>query len=176
MSANSLRLKKAIATFAVIVAFAFTLVASVTAKAATEADLWGSWKLLGATSKDAKTGEVGYAYGGPHPTGSIMYGKDHRMIVLITFDNRIKPQSVDAATPEQRVQLFNSMIAYAGTYAIVGNAVEHYVDSSWNENRTGTTLVRYYTLEGDTLVLTTAPYVDFEGKTVIITLTFQKNK
>jgi hypothetical protein len=149
------------------------LIASAT-QAATEQDLWGSWKLVSASHKDVATGEVSDAYGGPHPTGYINYGKDHRMIVMISFDNRVKPASVDGATPEQRIQLFNSMLAYAGTYSIVGNSIEHHVDASWNENRTGTTLIRDFAFDGDKLVLTTRPYMNFDGKTIIVTLLWQK--
>src|SRR5487761_2208274 len=106
-----------------IVVMLLAMLVSVAAQAVTEQDLWGSWKLVNASRKDVTTGEVSDAYGGPHPTGFISYGKDHRMIVLITFDNRIKPERVDTATPEQRAQLFNSMLAYAGTYSITGNSV-----------------------------------------------------
>ena len=47
------------------------------------------------------------------------------------------------------------MVAYAGTYRIEGDKVLHRVDISWNQAWTGTTVERFYKVEGDTLTITT---------------------
>jgi hypothetical protein len=39
------------------------------------------------------------AYGGRHPNGTIMYGRDGRFLVLITFDGRAKPDGSAAGRP-----------------------------------------------------------------------------
>jgi Lipocalin-like domain len=54
------------------------------------------------------------------------------------------------------IELFKSMSAYAGTYAIDGNKITHHVDASWNEAWTGTQQARFFKLENGTLTLTTA--------------------
>jgi hypothetical protein len=33
----------------------------------TEQDLWGTWRLVGASSKDVSSGEVTHAFGGAQP-------------------------------------------------------------------------------------------------------------
>ena len=48
------------------------------------------------------------------------------------------------------------MFAYAGTYTADGDKVIHHVDISWNQSWTGTDLVRFYKLDGNTLTITTA--------------------
>ena len=48
------------------------------------------------------------------------------------------------------------MFAYAGTYTADGEKVVHHVDVSWNQSWTGTDLVRFYKLDGNTLTITTA--------------------
>ena len=64
------------------------------------------------------------------------------------------------------------MIAYAGTYTVESGKVVHHVDISWNERFTGTDLVRFYKLAGDTLTITTAPSKSVidgkESRTVLV--------
>ena len=64
------------------------------------------------------------------------------------------------------------MSAYAGTYTLEGDKVTHQVDTSWNEAWTGTAVVRFYKLEGNTLTITTAPYKSTDdardGRTVAV--------
>ena len=59
-------------------------------------------------------------------------------------------------TDEEKVKLLGSMFAYAETYMADGEKVVHHVDISWNQSWTGTDLVRFYKLNGNTLTITTA--------------------
>ena len=43
-----------------------------------------------------------------------------------------------AAANDERVTLYDTMFAYAGTYSIETDKVVHHVDISWNETWTGT--------------------------------------
>ena len=72
------------------------------------------------------------------------------------YGNRPNPRDADP-TDEEKLKLQGSMIAYAGTYTVNGEAVFYHVDISWNQSWTGTHQVRFYKLDGDTLTLTTAP-------------------
>jgi hypothetical protein len=56
-------------------------------------EIWGTYRLITATNKILDTGDVVSAFG-EHPKGYIIYGKDGRMLVLITYDGRIKPPDV----------------------------------------------------------------------------------
>jgi hypothetical protein len=83
----------------------------------------------------------------------------------------VKPLAANT-TDEERVKLHQTMFAYAGTYTLDGDKVTHHVDISWNEAWTGTDVVRFYKLEGNTLTITTAPSksgIDGrEGRTLVV--------
>ena len=141
-----------------------------------EHDLVGTWKLVSAFMKNAENGEVSEAYGGPNPTGFLSYGSDHRMMAMAAYDRRIKPERVDQTTPEQRDKLFQTYFAYAGTYSVSGDSVQHHIEASWNETWTGTTVTRDIKFQDGKLILTTRPQLRPNGKTFVITLTWEKIK
>jgi hypothetical protein len=94
---------------------------------------------------------------GKHPKGMIMYGNDGRMLVVITWDGRPKPENTSTLTDHQRIQLFRTMQAYGGTFTFHGDRIEHHVDLSWDEIRAGTTVVRDVKRNGDELTYVTRP-------------------
>ena len=55
----------------------------------------------------------------------------------------------------ERVALYDTMFAYAGTYSVGGDKVIHRVDISWNEVWTDTDQIRSFEVNGNTLTLTT---------------------
>ena len=143
-------------------------------------DLFGTWKLVSMQRTITATGEiVDLNPAGNPPFGFLMYGNDGRMLVLNLTSGRPKPNSLDAITDEQRVQLFRTMVAYGGTYTTDGHSVvSHHVDISWNECWTGTTQVRSVTREGERLVYTTtspAPGV-LDGKLGTVRLVWERVK
>jgi hypothetical protein len=159
----------------IIFAIVAVLVSSA-ASAISEQQLWGTWKLVSATKRDVNSGETADAYGGQHPNGFISYAKDHRMMAMAAYDNRFKPARVDQTTAEQRDQLYRSFWGYAGTYELKGNSIEHHIETSWNETWTGVTVTRDVAYDGKKLILTTGPQLNLEGKTIVITLTWEKVK
>ena len=54
-------------------------------------EIWGTYKLISSTDKYLDTGDTVNSFG-EHPKGYITYGKEGRMLVLITYDGRKKPQ------------------------------------------------------------------------------------
>ena len=141
-----------------------------------EKDLWGTWKLISAYSREVESGAVTDAYG-PHPTAFITYGPDHRMMAMAEYGDRLKVGDRGKATAEQRAALFKTFWAYAGTYTFNGSTIEHHVDTSWNATWTGTTVIRDVAQDGNHIVLTTRPQVRFsDGKMNVITLTWEKVK
>jgi Lipocalin-like domain len=50
---------------------------------------------------------------------------------------------------DEKLTLFNSMPAYAGTYTLDHEKAVHHVDASWNQAWTGTDQVRFYKLDGN---------------------------
>ena len=153
----------------------FILIFSVGPIAAQEV-LEGTWKLVSSTRTNTTTGATTDSFG-PNPLGYIMYGKDGRMMVLITRSDRPKPDSTDKITDEQRSRLFSSMLAYSGTYKFDGETIEHHIDGSWNQVWTGTTQIRNVKKDGDRLIYTTQPGPSpIDGSMGFATLVWEKVK
>ena len=150
------------------------LAASLIARPATAAtrELAGTYQLISSSTKHLDTGEV---VPDENAKGSIMYGADGRMLVLITYGDRPRAESSAKLTDEQRVGLFRTMLAYGGTYEFDGKTMTHHVDICSDEVRCGTTLVRDVTVDGDRLIYTTRPQPSpLDGKTIVITLVWKK--
>jgi hypothetical protein len=142
---------------------------------ADDGPLVGTWRLKQFVREVAGSGER-YDQLGPHPEGVISYSKDGRMSVLLLAGDRVKP-SGDIPSDEEKLALYKTMIAYAGTYTVDGGKVVHHVDLSWNGARAGTDQVRFYVLEGDTLTIRTAPNKSpIDGREGVGILVFEKVK
>jgi hypothetical protein len=129
------------------------VVASKTAPAAGN-PLFGTWKLESMVYEATASGQRSWPYG-DLPDGYLSYSPDGRMHAIGVAEDRPKPRDL-VPTDEENVKLQGSMFAYAGTYTADGEKVVHHVDISWNQSWTGTDLVRFYKLEGNTLTITTA--------------------
>ena len=115
----------------------------------------GTWKLESYVTQDLTTGQKTPLFG-LHPSGYLSYGADCRMSAILIKEGR-KPPSTFVPTNAERIDLYNGFIAYAGTYRIEGDTVSHLVDASWNQSWTGTTQVRTFKIDGNTLSITTLP-------------------
>lgn len=141
---------------------------------AAEYELPGTYELVSSSTKFLDTGEV---VRDQNPKGFITYGVDGRMLVLITYSGRPKPESSAKMTDEQRIGLFRTMLAYGGTYAFDGKTIEHHVDICWDEVRCGMTVVRDVARDGDRLTYTARPQPSpFNGRMSVVTLVWQKLK
>lgn len=94
------------------------------------AALLGTWRMLSWKRKFVASGEVTDAMGAD-PIGYICYHADGRMMALVV--NRQRP-ALRGATPadDEKIALFDSMLAYAGSYTLEDGRVIHHVDASWN--------------------------------------------
>jgi hypothetical protein len=140
-------------------------------------DIWGTYKLISSTDKYLDTGNIVNSFG-EHPKGYITYGKEGRMMVLVTYDGRKTPQDRLKTSIEERDALYRSMFAYGGTYSYSGNRIEHHIDISASETQNGTTLIRYVTTDGDRLIYATEPFPTLNeetlGKMIVRTLIWEK--
>ena len=130
----------------------------------------GTWKLQSYVREVSATGQRHNQFG-DRPDGFLGYSPDGRMYAIFTRHDRITPRDT-VPTDEEGVQLIGSIVAYAGTYGVGEGSVVHHIDISWNQAWTGTHQVRYFSLEGDTLTITTAPYKSYldgvEGRSILI--------
>jgi hypothetical protein len=114
--------------------------------------LLGTWKLKSHVLTTAG-GERSTPYG-ENPTGYLSYLADGRMQVIGIAKGRITPAG-PTPSDDERVALYDTMFAYAGTYSVEAGRVIHHVDISWNEVWTGTDQTRLFEVNGNTLTLTT---------------------
>ena len=126
--------------------------------------LIGTWRLKSFVREITGTGERSDSLGA-HPHGYLNYSRDGHMSVITVAAERIKPRGA-VPNDSERAQLYNSMVAYAGTFSLGDNVVVHHIDTSWNQAWTGTDQVRYFVLDGDTLTITTAPYKSYRDGTM----------
>jgi 3-carboxy-cis,cis-muconate cycloisomerase len=130
----------------------------------------GTWKLRSYEREEIATGRRHDQFGAK-PDGYLGYAPDGRMYAMFIRQDRITPRDV-VPTEEEGVLLLGSMVAYAGTYTLGDRRVIHHIDISWNQGWTGTDQVRYFELDGDTLTITTAPYLSHqdgkEGRSILV--------
>ncbi|GAU85494.1 lipocalin-like domain-containing protein [Bosea sp. BIWAKO-01] len=139
---------------------------------ATAEALLGTWKMISWTRELVATGAVTDAMGSD-PVGYISYQPDGRMMALVLDRNRVKPVG-SAPSPEEKIDLFDSMLAYAAAYTLEDDKVTHHVDAAWNPTWQ-IDLIRPYTLVGDRLVISGAPGHDpATGEAVIYRMEFRK--
>jgi hypothetical protein len=136
------------------------------------ADLIGSWRLVSVRAPDEGAGND--APFGSSPRGVLTYGADGRMSVIITHGGRgsLSGDFVASST-DQRAEAFATWFAYAGRYTLTGDEVRHHVEVSTVENWVTTDLVRQVNLEGDRLILHTAP-MPIDGKIQVTELIWER--
>src|SRR5689334_15369561 len=89
---------------------------------------------------------------GAHPKGFLILTPEGRSMVLTTAEHR-RPGGDDAT----RAALHRSMLAYSGSYRVEGDDFITAVDVSWNEEWNGTEQRRHFRIEGDHLLIDSAP-------------------
>jgi hypothetical protein len=135
--------------------------------------LLGTWKMTSWKKQSVATGEMTDALG-PDPQGFITYTGDGRVSVIVVPKNRAAPAALPPSDAE-KVRLFDSMFAYAGTFTLDDEKVVHHLDTTWNQAWSGTDQVRFYKLAGNKLSIHGAPAPDpFTGQDVIHRVEFEK--
>ena len=144
------------------------------ATAAEENPLLGTWKLKSFVREVAATGER-YNQMGEHPDGYLSYAADGRMFVFFVSDEQLRPRA--EPTDEERIKLHKAMLAYGGTYKLSPGRVVNHIDIEWDGRRLGTDQIRFYTIEGDKLVIKTEPNKSpIDGLEGVGVLTFERIK
>lgn len=135
--------------------------------------LVGTWKLVSSTRKDAESGEEAHTFGS-RPTGFLNYSADGRVMVIMVGENP-KPPAGPVPTETEMIAWFKRTLAYAGRYTVEGPQVTHHVEASSDPWRTGTRLVRSFSLDGKVLTLTAAPSRYWmDGRLGILTIVWEK--
>jgi hypothetical protein len=135
--------------------------------------LLGTWKMVSWTVEDLLTGERCDPLG-PEPCGYIAYTPDARVTVVVVASRRACPAEL-VPTSEEKIALYDSMFAYAGTFAFDGKKVVHHIDASWNEAWRGTQQVRFCKLQERMLTYVSAPARSpMTGRDCVHTVLFER--
>ena len=132
-------------TFSWRVALLLALAATRSSFADDRPGVVGTWEVVSLEAVSPATGEREPARG-EHPSGYTIFTPEGRMSVLITNDGRKAPN-----TDQDRAALFQSMVAYTGTYRIEGDKWTTKVDVAANPALLGTEQERSFQLRGDQL-------------------------
>ncbi|MBB3319023.1 hypothetical protein FHT76_006382 [Rhizobium sp. BK176] len=125
------------------------------------------------TRRAVATGMVTNAMG-PDPVGYLSYHPDGRVMAVVVSRERPAIKG-EVPTDAEKVALFDSMLAYAGTYTFENGRVVHHVDASWNPAWGVSDLIRPFSIDGNRLKISGAPGVDPKtGEEVVYELEFRK--
>jgi Lipocalin-like domain len=133
-------------------------------------DLVGTWRLVSWQSHRSD-GTTVAPFGGAPATGLIVYSADGFVSATLMQVDRAslgRPVRTSAdvaeAAGEEVEAAFKGYMAYCGTYSVGddGRTVTHHLECALYPDWVGTDLVRFGTLEGGRLVLTTPP-VEVDG-------------
>jgi hypothetical protein len=150
------------------------VVGPATARAAEDNPLLGTWMLKSFVREVAGTGER-YDQLGAEPDGYLSYSADGRMLAFFVSGNQSHPRA--EPTDEERINLHKGMLAYGGTYDLSPGRVVHHIDIEWDGRRLGTDQVRFYSIDGDKLVIKTEPNKSpVDGREGVGVLTFERIK
>lgn len=127
------------------------------ARAASADAVTGAWELV-SFNMDEGTGKEKPRFG-PDPKGYLMYTPAGRMSAVLTGIHRppLEPPPKTSADAAQCVQSVADFLAYAGRYEVQGDRVLHHIEVCVFTNLIGTTVIRQFKIEGDTLTIRTLP-------------------
>lgn len=114
----------------------------------------GSWEL--ASWYEQSPGGGREPLFGAHPRGRLTYTAEGVVHAFMAAESRPRPKSDDIADADQ-MRLFQTMIAYSGTYRVDGDRIWHFIDMSWNQLWTKSEFIRYFELFGNQLRILTVP-------------------
>ena len=149
-----------------------TILAISNAALAGEGDsLVGTWKLV--SWQVITDNEPPQNVFGAHPKGYLVLTPEGRSIVLTTAEKRVPGMS-----DSERAALHKSMLAYSGRYRIEGHDFITTVEVSWNEEWNGTEQRRHFRIEGDKLLIESAPApsILFPGKTDFRRIVWERSR
>jgi hypothetical protein len=150
------------------------LVTGIPAGAQTPSPIVGTWRVLSFEREVLETKAVSHGFGG-HAMGFLTFTPDGRMMSMVVDSTR-KPPAQPTATDAEAVDLFRTMLAYAGTYRVQGNEIIIHPELAWNQVLTETK--RFLKLDGDRLTLTTPPLVSafLNNQTAVTTVVYERVK
>lgn len=121
--------------------------------------LEGTWTLLSVEFR-LEDGTIKHPWGS-EVAGQVIYGSDGYMAGSFMKKGRsaFKDADVMAGKADEFEAAMKSYVGYAGAYSIEDNRVVHHASVSLFPNWTNTDIERFFTIDGNTLTLSTPPLV-----------------
>lgn len=109
----------------------------------------GVWKLVSYMVEVQATGQTKPVMG-LHPAGYVNFSPAGRVMFVLTGEGRKAPKTI-----EERADLLDTLVAYAGSYRIEGDRWITTVEVAWNPEWVGTEQARNFKVESDRLQVST---------------------
>lgn len=134
----------------------------------------GRWRLRSYVAR-ADDGSVVHPFGA-NPQGSLLYTAGGEMAVQVSATDRADFETNDfqGESESARAAAYSSYIAYCGTYDVTGDTIVHRVAISLFPNWVGSSQTRYYSLNGDELLLR-SPLIKVGGTLLVHELRWQRD-
>jgi hypothetical protein len=133
----------------------------------------GTWRLTSFTENNLETGAIKYPFG-ERAKASVIYTDDGHVATIFTATDRKGPAAAQA-TDQEAIDLYRSMIAFAGRYELSGNRLIYHPEISWNEAWTGTTQERVIEVSEDRLETKSVPAVStLTGARTVFSLVWER--
>jgi len=134
----------------------------------------GTWRVTSFTSETLETKEITRPFGNS-PIGYIQYSPGGHMVVFFSSSDQKRPENARYTDVESAEAHRSIIAAYAGTYRVDGDKVVHHVVASWLPHWVETDQVRFYTVNGTSLAIKSAPFLSPKtGKQVVSTQLFER--
>src|SRR5713226_2196633 len=106
----------------------------------------GTWRLTSFTEKNLETSAVSHPFG-EAAKALVIYEANGYVATIFTRADRKSPLGPQP-TDQEAMDLYRSMIAFAGQYELEGNRLIYRPEISWNEAWNGTTQERLIEVSG----------------------------
>ncbi len=150
------------------IASALLLMAMTPSYAADRVPIEGIWRLV-SFEREYQVGGERELPMGKSPAGYILFLPEGRMAVVITGEGRKAP-----TTDQDRADLYNSLVAYTGTYRVDGDKWVTAVDVSANPAWVGTEQTRTFRVAGDRLQEMTAWFARPDNRMARAVITYER--
>jgi hypothetical protein len=133
----------------------------------------GTWRLTSFTERDLETGAATYPFG-EKAAAIVIYTADGYVATIFTATDR-KPPVAARATEQEAMDLYRSMIAFAGRYELIGKCLIYKPEISWNEAWNGTAQERLFEVSGDRLEVNSVPALStLTGARTVFSLVWER--
>jgi Lipocalin-like domain len=133
----------------------------------------GTWRLTSFTEQNLETGAMSYPFG-EGAKALVIYEAAGYVVTIFTKSDR-KPPIGPQPTDQEAMDLYRSMIAFAGRYELEGNRLIYHPEISWNEAWNGTTQERVTEVSGDRLETNSVPTISpVTGARTVFSLVWER--